>query len=143
MAKIFSILTLLIAAGAAYLAMESNKLVDKLQAKGQENFDGWQRTKKDLTDTKATLKTTQETLAKTEEDLKTERANLATARDELAKAKTELATATAAKDTAEKALADIKTQIQTALPGIDLSEIAKIPAMITEMTNKVKELEAT
>jgi hypothetical protein len=57
MAKIFSILTLLIAAGAAYLGMESNKLVQTLQTKGQENYDGWQKTKKKLSDTEAELKT--------------------------------------------------------------------------------------
>lgn len=143
MAKIFSILTLLIAAGAAYLGMESNKLVQTLQTKGQENYDGWQKTKKTLSDTQAELKTTKETLATTQANLEKTAAELATAKDDLGKARTELAAATAAKDTAEKSLADIKTQIEAALPGIKLDEIGKLPGMISEMTNKVKELETT
>jgi predicted phage tail protein len=143
MAKIFSILTLLIAAGAAYLGMESNKLVQTLQTKGQENYDGWQKTKKKLSDTEAELKTMTADRDKQKAELEATSAKLATAVEDLGKAKTELAAAMTAKDSAEKSLADIKSKIKEAFPTGDIDDIPKLVASISEMTNKVKELEAT
>jgi hypothetical protein len=127
MAKIFSILTLIIAAGAAYLGMESKNLVQALQDKGAAQYNQLNDTKGRLTKTEGELKTTKDTLA--------------TAQADLEKSRTDLATATTLAQTKEKELKDIQDEISKAFPG-GLKDIGSLKQNITEMTTKLSTAEA-
>jgi myosin heavy subunit len=145
MAKVFSILTLLVALGATFLGFQSKELVGKLQVAAERDH-------KDLLDTRATLKKTEATLKTTEEELKTTKEELSKTQIELTAAKTELdktkteleATKT---DLADKntQLAALKKQLEDALGGTkpeDLKkEIANMLAAKMELEAKVQTLE--
>lgn len=143
MAKWFSLLAFIIAAAAAYLGLESQKLVENLQEKGKATRASLDSTKATLAKTQATLKETEDTLAKTKADLEDKTAKLAASEDALAKAKTELTAAQGELTKANADLADIKKSIDEAFPGEGLKAIGEIKTKIADLTNKNKELEAT
>jgi len=89
MAKWFSFLAFLIAAGAAYLLMESQKNVETMQTKGEALSKDLDSTKTTLGKTKTELEGTKKTLETTTADLTTTRADLATAKADADKAKSD------------------------------------------------------
>jgi hypothetical protein len=143
MAKIFSILTLLVAIGAAYLGLESNKLVQDLQTKGAAQFATLNQTKDKLTKTDAELKTTKETLATTQKDLDDSKTALVAAKESQTKAEGDLKTAQAETTKAKGDLAAIQEGIEKAFPGEGLKGIDTLTTKLSDLTNKSKELEAT
>lgn len=143
MAKIFSILTLLVAIGAAYLGLESNKLVQDLQTKGAAQFATLNQTKDKLAKTDAELKTTKETLATTQKDLDDTKTSLVAAKEAQTKAEGDLKTAQAETTKVKSDLAAIQAEIEKAIPGGSLGSIAELTAKMSDLTNKSKELEAT
>jgi len=126
MAKIFSILTLLAAGLALYLGLESSKRVKELQTAGESIHRNLTNTKADLAKTRDTLKTTEEKLASTTADLESTRGKLATAEQELTKANADLAA--------------INKTISDVLPG-GLGDITKLKETVEGMATKVKEAE--
>jgi hypothetical protein len=134
MAKIFSILTLLAAALALYLGLESGKRIQELQAAGTKTQGALVRTEGTLKTTQDTLKGTEEKLATTTADLEGTRAKLATAEQESTKAKADLAAATAEIDKSKTEMAAIKTQMEAAFPGVPFEEGLKgLLAKVTEL----------
>ena len=92
MAKIFSILTLLVALGATFLGFQSKTLVEKLKIAADKEHTDLGRTREDLKKTKDTLKTTQDELATTKTELETTKGTLRTTEAELTTKKSELET---------------------------------------------------
>ncbi len=121
MAKWFSLLAFIIAAGAAFLLFQSKDLVDTLQKKGEEVHT-------DLVNTKSLLKTTQGNLEKT-------KADLAAKTTELEGTNAKLATAEDSLTKANAALDDIKKQIADAIPGGDLKDIGNLKSKLKELTD--------
>lgn len=143
MAKIFSILTLIVAGVAIWLGFESQKLVDTLQKKGEAQYQDLLRTRIKLKQTEEKLAETERILAETKADLEQTREKLRTTEEELAKTKTELQTTKAELDKANGELAEIKKAIEEVLPGGDLTEgIRGLKSKITELVTKTKEQEA-
>ncbi len=143
MAKWFSLIAFIIAAAAAYLGFESQKLVETLQSKGVAVKSKLDSTVTELTKTKATLKETEDTLTKTKGDLEDTKAKLATAIEAETKAKADLTAAQGELTKAQGDLAGIQKAIEEAFPGEGLKAIDSIKTKITDLTNKNKELEAT
>lgn len=143
MAKIFSILTLIVAGVAIWLGFESQKLVDTLQKKGEAQYQDLLRTRIKLKQTEEKLAETERILAETKADLEQTREKLRTTEEELAKTKTELQTTKAELETKNGELAEIKKAIEEVLPGGDLTEgIRGLKSKITELVTKTKEQEA-
>lgn len=148
MVKIFSGLTLLIAAAAIFFGFKTKELVEKLQAKGKETYDELVEKRATLKATQAKLKATEEKLAATEAELKSTQEKLAMTEADLAKTKTELADA---KNEAEKAKADyaainksyedLKAKFNGQTPEQIAESIAKMETSNKELTAKVAELE--
>ena len=145
MAKIFSVLTLLIALGATFLGFKSKELVEKLQANAAIEHADLLKTRDDLKKTKAELKDTQDKLKATEEELASTKTklretedNLKKTNDELTNTKTMLNTVTAELDSLKKKLAEIDPNINPA----DLQkQIEGMKAAKAELEAKVKTLE--
>jgi len=134
MAKIFSILTLLAAGLALYLGLESSSRVKALQTAGETIHRNLTNTKADLTKTRDTLKTTEEKLASTTADLESTRGKLATAEQEATKAKTDLSAATAEIEKSKADMEAIKKQMEAAFPGVPFEEGLKgLLAKVTEL----------
>ena len=136
-AKVFSVLTLLIAAGAAFLGFKGHEMVGTLQTDLKETKTKLATEIREHNKTKDTLKKTQEELEATKAELESTKgklreteANLAATKTELDKTKADLAM----KDTE---LADIKKQLEPFV-GID---IKNLKSTIDDMTAKVKDQE--
>ncbi len=136
-AKVFSVLTLLIAAGAAFFGMKGKELVDTLQGDLRDTKGKLQTEISGHSKTKETLKTTQAELETTKTDLEKARANLVTAEMNLAAAKTDLDTTKTALAMKEMQLAEIQEKL-AAFGKIDINELK---VKIDEMTAKVKDQE--
>jgi predicted RNase H-like nuclease (RuvC/YqgF family) len=141
MAKIFSILTLLAAALALYLGLESGKRIKELQAAGTSVQTNLSRTQGTLKTTEASLKASEEKLASTTADLETSRAKQATAEQEATKAKADLTAKQGELDKANGDLAAIQKTIDEILPGQGLKGIEQLKISITELTTKLKDQE--
>lgn len=136
-AKVFSVLTLLIAAGAAFLGLKGKELVDALQGDLRD-------TKVKLTTeisghnkTKETLKTTQAELETTKTDLESTRTKLRDTEMTLATTKTELDTTKTSLAMKEQELAGIMEKLK-AFGDVDINGLK---GKIDEMTTKVKDQE--
>lgn len=144
MAKILSVLTLLIALGATYLGFESKNRVEKLQASAATEHQDLLATRSKLKKTEETLKATEDELATTKADLEKTKETLRTTEAELTKTQTELKAkiaeleqATAKALALQKALDEIGPK-----PGVDpKAQIDAMKAQIDELNNKNKELE--
>ena len=138
-AKVFSVLTLLIAAGAAFLGLKGKELVDALQGDLRD-------TKVKLTTeisghnkTKETLKTTQAELETTKTDLESTRTKLRDTEMTLATTKTELDTTKTSLAMKEMDLAKIQAELDK-IPG-GAKRIDELVAQIADMAAKVKDQE--
>ncbi len=136
-AKVFSVLTLLIAAGAAFLGLKGKELVDALQGDLRD-------TKVKLTTeisghnkTKETLKTTQAELETTKTDLESTRTKLRDTEMTLATTKTELDTTKTSLAMKEQELAGIMEKLK-AFGDVDINGLK---GKIDEMAAKVKDQE--
>ena len=141
MAKIFSILTVLAAALALYLGLESGKRVKELQAAGEKQVGQLKSTQSKLKATEAELDTTKQTLATTQADLETTRTKLRETETKLTTATTELTTVKADLEKANGELAAVKQAIEAAIPG-GLVEIGKLKETMADFTAKIKDQEA-
>lgn len=137
MAKIFSILTLLAAALALYLGLESGKRIKEMQTAGDRLNSKYNQTTSELTKTKDTLKGTEEKLATVTGEVEGAKAKAATAEAEAAKAKADLAAATSEIEKTKTDLAKINDQIKAAFPNTDITQgLAGLTAQITELNAK-------
>lgn len=141
MAKIFSILTVVLAGLALYLGLESGKRIKELQDAGKKTQGKLVVTEKNLKDTQDKLAETQTKLDQTEKDLESTRAELTKAKQDLTSAQSELTTAKDALAKANMELNTIKEEIEKVLPGAGLQGIGKLKDSITELTTKVKDQE--
>ena len=135
MVKIFSGLTLLIAAAAIFFGFKTKELVEKLQAKGKETYDELVEKRATLKATQAKLKATEEKLAATEAELKSTQEKLAMTEADLAKTKTELADAKNELDKSKADYAALKLKLDDLMalfPGGDPKEIIKQVADMKE-----------
>jgi myosin heavy subunit len=139
MAKIFSILTLLAAALALYLGLESSKRVKELQLSGERIGKKLSFTEGELTKTKDSLRTSEEGLAVAKATVEKANADAATAKDEAAKAKAEVAAKAGELEKANADLATVKKAIEEAFPGGGLDDVKNLNTKITDLTNKMKE----
>jgi hypothetical protein len=143
MAKIFSILTLLAAALALYLGLESSKRVKELQLSGDRIGKKLSFTEGELTKTKDSLRTSEEGLAVAKAGLEKANSDAATAKEESAKAKAELTAKTAEADSAKGELTKITEQIKKFFPNANIEEgFDAITKNITELTTKTTAMEA-
>ena len=143
MAKIFSIITALLAAAAIYFGMESGKRVKALQEAGEKQVNALKSTNTNLVNTKEKLATTEATLTKTKDELTKTSADLAAAKEARSKAETELAAAKTELDSAKGNLEKITTSIKQFFPDADIAKgFEEISGKITDLTNKTKEYEA-
>ncbi|MEO6788225.1 MAG: hypothetical protein ABI318_19040 [Chthoniobacteraceae bacterium] len=141
MAKLFSVLTLLVALAATFFGFQSKELVTKLQVAADRDHT-------DLLDTRTKLKKTEKELADTKKELEDTKADLAKTKEtlvmtqmDLTKAKTDLTAATDAQKKAEEELVTVNTafeKFKKDFPGTP-EEIAKA---IADMKAKIPELEA-
>jgi hypothetical protein len=134
-AKVFSVLTLLIAAGAAYLGFEGHKMVTLLQDDIKDTKTKLATEIRIHNQTKETLKETQKKLADTEEILESTKrtlreteATLATTKSELDKTKMDLV-----------AKANELEEIRKLFP--DPEVLKNLKAEVEAMTTKVKDQE--
>jgi peptidoglycan hydrolase CwlO-like protein len=139
MAKIFSILTLLVALGATFFGFQSKELVGKLQVAADRDHTDLLATRDTLKKTEAKLKVTEEDLKNTKEELSKTQIELTQAKDNLAKAQTELAEAKTKLTDAEGMLAAIKKQLEDVLGAGNPDDLKK---QIADMKAKIPELEA-
>jgi hypothetical protein len=141
MAKIFSILTLIIAGVAIYLALEGDRRVKEMHATGVKTVGILKQTEARWQKTEATLKTTEENLTKTTAELEGKKAELATTKENLDKATGELATTKKALDDKTAELTGIMKQLDEVIPG-GIGDISKLKENITMLTDKTKSQEA-
>ena len=144
MAKIFSVLTLLIALGATFLGFKSKELVEKLQANAAIEHADLLKTRDDLKKTKAELKDTQDKLKATEEELASTKTKLRETEDNLKKTNDELTMTKTKLDETSIKLADLEKKIKEMVPdgGPDLKvQIEGMKAAKAELEAKVKTLE--
>jgi hypothetical protein len=146
MAKILSVLTLLIALGATFLGFQSKTLVEKLQASAATEHQDLLATRSKLKKTEDTLKATEDELATTKADLEKTKETLRTTEADLTKTKADLQTSTMKLAEVEKALADVQTQLKEAMGGVGSlatlkADMAALAAQKTELETKNKELE--
>lgn len=142
MAKIFSVLTLIIAGIAAYLGFESQKLVDTLQVKGEAQYKDLLRTRSILKETQEELAATKQTLTETKAELEQTKEKLRMTEEELSKTKTELTSTQTELASAKMQLEEIKKAIEEVLPGEGLDGIKALQTKITSLVEKTKEQEA-
>jgi chromosome segregation ATPase len=147
MAKIFSILTILVAAAAIYLGLEADKRAKELGDAGKKLQGTLVRTETKLKATETELDDTKKKLAATEAELATTKENLRTTQEKLTKTESELATATKELDSAKMEIAGINTILQELFPGKQIEPgnlkqtIAEMKDAVTTLTTKSKELE--
>jgi regulator of replication initiation timing len=137
MAKIFSVLTLLIALGATFLGFQSKTLVEKLQTSAANEHKELDITRGEVKMSKAALKDSEEKLTKAEEELTGAKAKQREAEDNLTKANGDFANAKTKLEQTEKELADIKEKMKLP-PGENIDEFKK---KIADMQTKAGELE--
>jgi hypothetical protein len=147
MAKIFSVLTLLVALAATFFGFQSKELVGKLQVAADRDHTDLLATKDNLKKTEAKLKTTEDDLNTTKGELSMVKIELETKKTDLAKAQTDLTAAVAAQKKAEedyatikKSYDDLKVALGDKTPEQMLKEIADMKAKIPELDAKVAEL---
>ena len=138
MAKVFSILTLVVALVATFFGFQSKELVGKLQVAADRDHTELVekrakliKTEKELADTKAELATTKEELSKTQIEL-------TATKSDLEKVKTELAAATEKLKTTETELADVKDKLKK-IGDVPVDELMK---QIADMKARIPELDA-
>ncbi len=138
-AKVFSILTLLIAGAAAFLGFKGHEMVGALQddLKGTKNKLATEV--REHTKTKDTLKKTQEELEATKADLESTRGKLRETETALAAAKTELDATKTMLAAKEQELAKIKLEVERIGGPGKIEELAK---QIADLAGKSKEQEA-
>jgi septal ring factor EnvC (AmiA/AmiB activator) len=136
-AKVFSVLTLLVAAGAAFLGMKGKELVDNLQGDLKETRGKLAAEVSAHNKTKDTLKKTQEELESTKAELESTKGKLRETESAPAAAKMDADAAKLALAGKEKELAEIKAEVEK-LGGQKIEELGK---QIAEMGAKVKEQE--
>jgi myosin heavy subunit len=139
MAKIFSVLTLLIALGATFLGFQSKDLVEKLQTAAAKDHQDLLDTRTKLKKTEDKLKETEDELASTKSELEKTKETLRATEDELAKTKTELQTTATKLADVEKSLADVQTQLKEAMGGV--GSLATLKADMEALTTQKAELE--
>lgn len=137
-AKVFSVLTLLIAAGAAFLGMKGKELVDNLQGDLRDTKGKLATEISGHNKTKETLKATQADLEATKTDLEATRAKLVTSEMNLTTAKADLDAAKTSLDMKVMELAAIMEKLK-AFGDVDINGLK---GKIDEMTAKVKDQEA-
>ena len=134
MAKIFSILTLIVALAATFLGLQSKGLVEKLQHAADLDHT-------DLLATRDKLKKTEKELATTKEELAAAKEELAKTKDMLVKAEDKLKM-TEAELVAEKAkLTEVETQLAAIKKNYDDLKIFfgdKTPEQITKEITDMK-----
>lgn len=138
MAKVFSILTLVVALIATFLGFQSKGLVEKLQVAADRDHT-------DLLDTRTKLKKTEDKLKATEEDLRITKEELSKTQIELTATKTDLETkkaelmaATEKLKTTETELADVKAKLKK-IGDVPVDELMK---QIADMKARIPELDA-
>lgn len=137
-AKVFSVLTLLIAAGAAFLGMKGKELVDILQGDLRDTKGKLATEISGHNKTKETLKATQAELETTKGDLEATRAKLVTSEMDLAKTKTDLDATKTSLTMKEQELAAIKTELEKIGGSAKIEELGK---QISELIAKTKDQE--
>ncbi len=141
MAKVFSILTLVVALVATFLGFQSKELVGKLQVAADRDHTDLLDTRTKLKKTEDKLKATEEDLRITKEELSKTQIELTTTKGELDKKTTELTVAMAAQKKAEDELATVTAnfeKLKKDFPGTP-EEIAK---QIADMKARIPELDA-
>ncbi len=145
MAKIFSILTLLVALGATFFGFQSKELVEKLQASAKAEHEDLLATRAKLKKTEEKLKATEDELAATKAKLAETEMQLAATKMELDKTKADLTTATTKLMDAETQLTAIKKQLADVLQGGNPDDLKKtiddMKTKITDLEGKVQTLE--
>lgn len=136
MAKILSVLTLLFALGATYLAFESKGRVEKLTAAGEQKHNALVSTQQELKKTKDKLTATEEDLTQTKGELEKSKESLRTAEDSLTKANAELETTKTSLAAAKKEIDDIKEKMKTP-DGVPVD----LQKQLDDMKTKTAELE--
>jgi predicted nucleic acid-binding Zn-ribbon protein len=141
MAKIFSILTLLIAVGAAYFGFESQKMVQNLQEAGDKTYKKLKATEAELKKTQDELTTTKEDLAKTKTELEEKRAALVKAEGDLKDMTAKFTEADTKLKDVEAKLTSINAELDKLFPGQGIQGIDGLKSKITELSNKNMELD--
>jgi len=145
MAKIFSVVTILLALGAAYFGYETKGRIEKLQSAAEKEHTDLKSTESKLKSTKEKLTATEEERDAAKSDYEKATASLRTAEADLAKAKADVAAATEEHEKTKVELADLKKKIEDMAPktgGGDLkAQIDAMNAKVTELETKNRELE--
>ncbi len=145
MAKVFSVLTLLVALAATFFGFQSKELVGKLQVAAERDHKDLLDTRDTLKKTEAKLKTTEEELETTKGELSKTQIELTQTKTELDKAKTDLVAAMAAQTKAEEELATLKKNYDELKVAFGDKTPEQITKEITDMqaANKVLEAKVT
>jgi hypothetical protein len=144
MAKIFSVLTLLVALAATFFGFQSKELVGKLQVAADRDHTDLLATKDNLKKMEIKLKTAEDDTKTAKEELSKAQLDLTAAKTDLGKAQNDLKEAMAAQKKAEedyatikKSYDDLKVALGDKTPEQMLKEIADMKAKIPELDAKV------
>lgn len=139
MAKIFSVLTLLVALAATFLGFKSKELVETLQTAADRDHKDLLETRDTLDRTKKKLAATEEELKNTKEELSKTQIELTATKGDLDRTRNEMAAVQAKLTEAEGQLSAIKEQLKELVVDGNPNDLKK---QIADMKSKTTELEA-
>jgi predicted nucleic acid-binding Zn-ribbon protein len=142
MAKIFSVLTLLVALAATFFGFQSKELIGKLKDTADREHTDLLATKDNLKKADAKVKTAEEDVKTATDALSMAKVELSQAKDSVTKAQGDLKDAVAAKTKAEDDLATIKKSYDDLKAFFGPKTPEEITKEITDMKAKIPELDA-